>query len=496
MILRLTKNSKALFFILIINCNVLFAQQVQTIVGSVSTKSGLDALSVRLGTLQSSVTDASGNIYYSDNYDVYKSDILTGKISKIAGTGGKDNTGIEFIDGTCATCFALYGIPFLAIDQKHNFLYLTHGAKNILKIDLSTNLMYKAAGSGVQYGNGNGDGGLATQCQIVGSQKITTDSIGNIYFSQNFLDTRIRKIDFLTGIITTVVGGNSTNPGIDGSLAVNASIPTSIFAVDDAGNIYYPDNSKVRKVDAKLGILSTIAGNGIQGPAQGDGGLALNAQLTPIWDITIDKLNNIFLLTNSYSIRKINASDLKINSIAGIDGSSGSSGDGGVATLANFNNPINISTDNKNNIYIVDNANYSIRKIESNSGIITKIIGASTFSGDGGNARNANVSEPGSMVIDKAGNLIFSDYFNRRIRKLNPITNIITTIAGNGSNLNMSSTDVEKNNAVDIPIIKPVAIGLDSNQNLIIADNGAGRLYSINLSTNKVKIVNRQHKVD
>ncbi|MFN9899356.1 MAG: hypothetical protein ACK55Z_11320, partial [bacterium] len=186
------------------------------------------------------------------------------------------------------------------------------------------------------------------------------------------------------------------------------------------------------------------------------------------------------------SIRKINGSDLKINTIAGTGKNSDiSSGDGGLATLANFNRPVSITTDNANNIYIVDDADFSIRKIDALTNIITRVVGAPTFSGDGGLAKSASLNEPGAIAMDKSGNIYIADVLNHRIRKYNKSTGLITTVVGNGSTYSgfvySSSTNTYYNgkNATDVSINSPVAIAIDSNENLFIADKGLKVLFKV-----------------
>jgi len=471
------------------------AQQVQTIAGNIGTKSGVDALQVRLGILKSSAIDAAGNIYYADDYMIMKKDAVTGIVSKLVGTGvSESNKDKISATGSCATCVGIYTTAHLSIDQKNNFLYVTSNDVNLMKVDLTTNLIYSAAGGGVQYGNNNGDGGLATNGTIPGAQKVQTDSSGNIYFMQNFLDNRVRKVNKATGIITTVLGGNTSTPSLDGSLGVNATISNGVFAVDRAGNIFYFDNNKIRKVDNQTGVISTIAGQANPGK-NGDGGLAKDASIAYPSLLHVDNQNNIYLYGDN-SMRKINGSDSKINTIAGKGIFSDiATGDGGLATLANFNRLQSITTDNANNIYVVDDADFSIRKIDATTNIITRVIGAPTFSGDGASAKSASLNEPGAIVMDKSGNIYIADVLNRRIRKQNKATGIITTVAGNGllysGVVNNASIGTYYNgkNATDVSIAKPVAIAMDSSENLFIADQGLKIIFKVSLSTGKISIL-------
>ncbi len=131
--------------------NFVNAQQVQTLAGNKGVRFGVDALSVRLGTIRSTAIDAAGNIYYSDDYWIMKKDAVTGIVTKIAGTGiSESNKGQIAATGSCATCVGIYSTAFLSIDQKNNLLYLTSNDINLIKLDLNTNLIYSAAGGAIQ----------------------------------------------------------------------------------------------------------------------------------------------------------------------------------------------------------------------------------------------------------------------------------------------------------------------------------------------------------
>ena len=165
MLYQYLKNHKIFLFILLINSNVLFAQKVETVIGIQTAKTGIDALLIRLGKLQSVTVDLSGNIYYAEDFSVMKKDATSGLVTRVAGTGIKFVDEI-FKDSVCATCFPLYGDIFIDLDRKRNFLYISDNNRSIKKVDLNTNLMYAVSGNGIQYGQSNGDGGLAIRRQF------------------------------------------------------------------------------------------------------------------------------------------------------------------------------------------------------------------------------------------------------------------------------------------------------------------------------------------
>jgi gliding motility-associated-like protein len=286
-------------------------------------------------------------------------------------------------------------------------------------------------------GNGtsgySGDGGPAINAQLGDMYYCypAIDNAGNIYIAQTSHNT-IRKID-ASGVITTIAG----TPGIigysgDGGPAVNALLyhPTFI-AIDNANNIFFGDRNGdiIRKIDPS-GIITTVTGQATTACGVGDGGPLLSAQFWANSAAIFDQAGNLYISDFACNtVRKVNTSGV-ITTIAG-NGTLGYSGDGGPATSAKMAYPCKVAVDNTGNVYIPDAQNHRIRKV-SPAGIITTVAGNGTngYSGDGGPALNAQLSFPGSVVIDNSGNLYIGDY-NNVIRKIDP-AGIITTFAGNG----------------------------------------------------------------
>lgn len=287
-------------------------------------------------------------------------------------------------------------------------------------------------------GNGtsgySGDGGPATAAQL-GDMYYTypaIDNAGNIYIGQ--LENTIRKID-PSGIITTIAGTNGVlGYSGDGGPAVNALLyhPTAI-AIDNANNIFFADGNGfvIRKIDPS-GIISTVSGTSLGSCGITDGTLLSNAHFNAISAISFDNAGNLYVSDYGCdNVYKVNTAGI-VTRIAG-SSSHGYSGDGGPATSAQLAYPCKVAADNAGNVYISDAQNHRIRKVDALTGIITTIAGNGTngYSGDGGPAVNAELSFPGSVVIDNAGNLYIGDY-NMVIRKIDP-SGIITTYAGTGT---------------------------------------------------------------
>ena len=287
-------------------------------------------------------------------------------------------------------------------------------------------------------GNGIGafccDGGPATNAEINNPDGLCIDKWGNIYVADPG-NNRIRKIVPFTGIITTIAGKGIGGYSGDDSLATNAKlfIPDAV-CTDTTGNIYItdPGNARIRKVTIATGIITTIAGNGTPGNS-GDNGQATNAEISGPNGIYVEESGDIYIADiNNNNIRKIAPNGI-ITTIAGI-GTMGYTGDGGPATAAQFSAPAKAIVDNYGNIIIADGNNNVLREIGAETGLINTIAGNGTpgYSGDGGLAKNALLSNPYGICIDKQNNIFFAEYGNGTIRKIDGMTKIITTVAGCG----------------------------------------------------------------
>jgi uncharacterized repeat protein (TIGR01451 family) len=324
-------------------------------------------------------------------------------------------------------------------------------------------------------GNGthgfSGDGGPATSAQMGQTLGIFADAMGNVYIQDDDND-RLRRVDAMTGIITTIAGGGTSMA--DGIPATNANIGfhgDGEMAADAAGNIYFADDHRIRKISSATGIITTVAGM-ISSGYSGDGGPATAAKLNSPVGLWLDGAGNMFIGDeDNYRIRKVNSAGI-ISTIAGT-GIAGFSGDGGPATAAQLKSPDGLCMDASGNLYVSDRYNYRIRKIDP-SGTISTISGiGSGFAGDSGPASAARFSEPSHLCMDSYGELYIADFHNGRIRKINS-SGIINTYAGGGSSL-----------ASGIPATSASfgdtwGIAMDGSNNLYIADRSHNRVRKVN----------------
>ena len=293
----------------------------------------------------------------------------------------------------------------------------------------------------------SGDNGLAKLAKLNGPAGLAIDSSDNVYVAE-IGNSKIRKIDTKTKIITTIAGNGQAGYSGDGDLATKAELnrPEGVF-IDKEENVYIADsgNQRIRKVTKKTGIISTIAGTGESGFNFHEGN-ALEAKLNHPSGIVVDSAFNVYF--NDYSndlIRKI-SSNGKISTYAG-NGSFGYSGDGNEANKAQINDVYGLAIDEFDNIYFVDSLNFCIRKIDRLTSIISTIIGK----GEPGEVKEFVTKESaflggvahkkgtiGSKVahgldIDNYGNIFIADTGVNRLRIYNRNENSFYTIAGTGN---------------------------------------------------------------
>lgn len=305
-----------------------------------------------------------------------------------------------------------------------------------------------------------GDGGPATAAAMASPYYVYFAGNGNYYF---VFEHGVRMVD-PGGTIYHIAGGSLAGYSGDGGPASTAlfSDPRSITG-DTAGNLYVGDNTNhvIRKINAS-GIISNFAGNHLAGYS-GDGGSATAASITDPAGMVIDKMGNLYFadITNN-RVRKIDAAGI-ITTIAGV-GTSGFGGDGGPATAAQLYSPSDVDIDTSGNLYINDQANNRIRKVNT-SGIISTVAGSVSpgYSGDGGPATLAKIS-PHGITVDKAGNLFIADGFNNRVRMVNT-AGIISTIAGTGAGNFSDHCDAKQGRLKNV-----TKVALDTFGNLYVAD--------------------------
>jgi sugar lactone lactonase YvrE len=334
---------------------------ITTVAGGGQSQSGNPPTTAAQLVPQGGVMDSVGNLYIVDTSTqpstIQRVDAVTGAITQL-------NTSLP---GGYADFNTLVRVQ-LVIDSQDNLYF--NSAEAVWQLQAANGYIGGniVAGSGQLIGAA-ADGGPANLAFLPQVQGIGVDSSNNLYISSlvtfgNTTTGVIRKVDAVSNIITTVAGSytaSAQGASIgDGGLAINAPLTNLLtLAVAPSGDLYLGDrtNLRVRKVDAKTGIISTVAGNGTYGYT-GDGGPATAAGFLYVGSITLDPAGNLFIRdTYGFVVRKVDAQTGIITTIAG-NGIEGFSGDGGPAISAELEyeqTQVGLSTDRSGNLYIADN---------------------------------------------------------------------------------------------------------------------------------------------
>ena len=379
----------------------------------------------------------------------------------------------------------------LAVEASGLCVYIAELRSHVIRKVDGAGLVSTVAGTGV--GANSMDGGLATETTLNSPFGIARDALGNLYIGEAGLGAafshRVRKVDAISKVITTVAGTGVAGFSPDGTLATAAQInsPRDI-AFDGVGNLYFVDNlnNRIRVVNVAAGpgaTIATVAGSG-GGGFGGDGGLATAAVLGNPFFIAIDVGGNLYIGDRGNSrVRKVDATTQRVTTIAG--GFAPDANDGGPATVANILNPAGLALDALGNLFLAENFANRIRRVDSATGAITRIAGTGVagFSPDGTPAAGALLNGPQGIAVDRLLNLYIAESGNFRVRKVDG-SGILTTVAGSG--VPGSSGDGGPATQAKLDTFRNVA--LDAAGNLWIADSGNHKIRFVNLSAAPVTV--------
>ncbi len=316
-------------------------------------------------------------------------------------------------------------------------------------------------------------------------------------FTRHALAVLIMGVFFLFGsalpgqaqIITTIAGTGTSGYNGDGINATAAQLngPHG-FALDTDGNIYIAEygGHRIRKITISTGLISTIAGTGAAG-YNGDGILATAAQINASNGMAFDANGNLYIADrNNHRIRKISKATGIISTIAGT-GTGGYNGDGIAATAAQLNQPIEIAFDASGNILFSDWANNRVRKINKSTGLISTIAGTGTggYNGDGIAATAAQLNLPIGIIFDNAGNIYIGDWWGHRVRKITISTGLISTFAGTGT-MGYNGDGIA---ATAAQLDRPGWIQFDDAGNMYIGEAGNHRVRKITAATGIISTI-------
>jgi DNA-binding beta-propeller fold protein YncE len=336
-------------------------------------------------------------------------------ITTVAGTGVAGYSG----DGSDAATAQL-NQPRDSDVGPDGSIYIVDTFNNAIRKITPDGIISTLAGTGA--GGYGGDDGPATEALLHFPHDVAVDQLTNDVYIADSNNKRIRKVS-PDGIITTVAGNGLTGPAGDGHLATAArlNLPKSVALYNNGLYIADSQNHKIRMVDLTTGIISTVAGTGVKG-FSGDGGPALEAMINLPQRLTLDPFGNIYFTdTLNNRIRKIDTTGT-ITTLAGT-GEPGFSGDGGLAVDAQIKAPRGIAVSpDASIVYFSDTENNRVRQIDSVTGIITTVAGNTkrTYKGDGGPAVSASLYNPRGLTLDTTGRLLIADKGHNVLRAIAP----------------------------------------------------------------------------
>ena len=458
----------------------------------------IPGLSANLAYPDGVARDQSGNIYVatSDDSRVYKID-TTGTITVFAGTGTYGYSG----DGGPATSAQLDGPYGVAVDASGNVFIADTYNGLIRRVDATTHVITTVAGnfSGTlcaSPGDAIGDGCPATSATLSYPYGVAVDGSGNIFIADTS-NTVVREVFAATGVIQTVAGTPGGQPGYggDNGPATSAVLqyPESVFA-DGSGNLFIGDtnNCVVREVlgpgaGPNAGNILTVAGQPQNCGYIGDGGAATSELLNYPEGLFVDGSGNIFVADSSNSIVREFTVGGNIQNVAGTPQSYGYSGDGGSALSAQLSDPEGIAVDGSGNLFITDTYNYVVREVLASNSNIQTIAGNGFvyFGGDGSPALGAALNEPAGVAVDTSGNLFIADSYNSVVRQVSGAApNNISTVAG--TPLLSPPCDPP---ATGVEFCYPQSTAVDSAGNLFIADSGDSLVWEVPAGTGQIQVV-------
>ncbi len=306
--------------------------------------------------------DNIGNLLICENSFVRKVSFATNIITTLAGSDTASSFGFGG-DGGLATCAGVFGPYAVCSDRTNNTYIADQWYSEIRKVTFTTGLIDTFAGCRLV--GDFGDGANAKYAKFNTISCICIDTLNAFLYVSDGYNYRVRKINMVSGIIEAYAGNGTNGYSGDGGPATAANF-SKVFGlvVDKVGNLYIGDwnNGRIRKVDYATGIVTTVVGNGTVGYS-GDGGPATAAQINKTTAICFDSCGNMFFSDeNNQRVRRVDATTGIITTVAG-NGTAGYSGDGGTATAAEFNHPTGVAIDKYGMLYVADYYNHRVRRI-------------------------------------------------------------------------------------------------------------------------------------
>jgi sugar lactone lactonase YvrE len=424
--------------------------------------------------------DREGNLFLSDEWScvIRRVDARTGIITRFAGLDARHypsergasrpfaGPGLSLLgyhgDGGPAAAAAFHHPEHLAFDSRGDLYVCDNSNDRVRKIDMRAGTITTVLGDGRR--SSSGDGGPAVEAGTLMPDAICLDAHDNLYVGEKY-GFRVRKVEAATGIVRTLVGDGVPGFGAEGRPGAETrcnSVEAGIWA-DPDGTVFWGDCSgRLRRYDGRSGIVTTALG----GTGVGDGGPATAAFLCGPGGLAVGSDGTLYIADVwSQRVRAVDPRTGAIRTVAG-NGARAYGGDGGPATEAYLGNPHDVSVDSCGRLVIADTRHGHVRRVDED-GVIRTVAGTGLQwdKGDGGPALGACVVHVEAVAHGPGDDLYLGDAVGR-IRRIDPGTGIITTVAGCG----ISGYSGDGGPATAARIGAPTAIRFDRAGNLYFAD--------------------------
>jgi DNA-binding beta-propeller fold protein YncE len=265
-----------------------------------------------------------------------------------------------------------------------------------------------------------GDGGLALDALLNFPTAIAADAEGDLFIADT-MNHRIRRVDARTGRITTIAGVGLPRFGGDGGPSVAAGLNEPAALVVQGARLYVADqsNNRVRMVDLRTGVITTVVGTGTA-TFNGDGRPATEAALAGPSGLTIGTDGRLYIAdTFNGRIRAVDPATGIIETVVGDGGEYRYQGEMEAASPS-LSRPSGIAVDLEGNVFMTDSDNHLVRRWDRVAGRIDRVAGTGSakYGGDGKAPLEASLNYPFGLVMDQENHLFVADTFNHRIREI------------------------------------------------------------------------------
>lgn len=348
--------------------------------------------------------------------------------SVVVSADSKERTSIRSQIATEAT---IDGPAALALDRKGHLFVIEQESNRVLQVDLGKGAISIIAGNGEVWNCERKDGILATKACLHYPRSLAVDSADDLYIGE--LAGYVRKVDFGTGLITTVAGDGKNGDMPDGVSALSAHLgDVAGIAFDSHDNLFVADTYHERILEIEAGTHRVIrfTGNGSRG-YRGEGASALDASYYFGSTLSFNHDDDLVIADfGNCRVRKVDHATNVVTTLA----LSGSAEECATRNTRPGPFPSDPVADSAGNVYFIEGAMDVVKRIDAQTNQVTIVAGtgARGFAGDGEPATKALLSNPSGLAIDSEGNLFIAEFENNRIRRVDATTGVTTTIAGNG----------------------------------------------------------------